>query len=224
MSIAGNTFVGTADGLDVAAWPDNDVYADATPRGALSFVRPNAYEPERAHLVVFNWDLADTVDVDLSAWLAEGDGFEMYDAQNYFGDPLITAAYEGPVAIPMTPGPAAQVVGTPATPYVHTSAEFGAFVLVRTDIAGGTDDGGSGESGGLDESGGGDEGPTTASADGDESATVSASAGTATMGSDGDGGASGGEDSASGCGCAASSPPPWGWLALGVWIRRRRRA
>ncbi len=222
-SIAGNTFVGAVDGVDAATWPDNDVYPDTTPTGALSFVRPNAYEPDRAHVVVFNWDLAETVDVDLSSWLADGDGFEVYDAQNYFGDPLITSTYEGPVAIPMTPGPAAQVVGTPATPYVHTSAEFGAFVLVRTEIAGGTEDGGSGESSGIDESGGGDDGPTSAS---DDDASASASAGTSTASSEGggsEGGASGGDDAAGGCGCATSRRSSWWWIALGAWIRRRRR-
>jgi hypothetical protein len=206
MSIAGNTFVGPVEGYDAMDFPDNDVHFDTTPRGVMSFVRPNAYDPDRAHLVVFNWDLADTVDVDLSAFLADGDGFELRDAQNYFGDPVLTGTYDGPAAIPMTPGPAAEVIGTPATPYVHTSAEFGAFVLLRTEAGpGGTDDGTGSESGDVDESGD----ATAASAEdvGD------ASAGETADGADETGGASdestsgaGAEDGSSGCSCVSGEP------------------
>ena len=223
-SIAGNTFVGAVDGLDTTTWPDNDVHDGTTPRGAMAFVRPNAYEPDRAHVVVFNWELVDAVDVDLSPLLAVGDGFELRDAQNYYGDPVLVGTYEGPVAIPMAPGPAAAVIGTPATPYVHTSAEFGAFVLTRTEAGpGGTDDGTGGDTGGADESGGDD----SASADGTAGASVTDTAsggdGPGTdegAGSDSDAGA---DDDGGGCSCRAASPPPFAWLGLVALLLRQRR-
>src|SRR6185437_8871425 len=34
------------------------------PSGVRVFVRPNRYEPGRAHVVVYNWDRADTVEID----------------------------------------------------------------------------------------------------------------------------------------------------------------
>src|SRR5205085_10355334 len=94
-------------------------------------------------------------DIDLSSLLAAGDGFALFDVQNYFGDPVLTGTYDGPVAIPMTPGTTSEVIGTPTTPYVHTSAEFGAFVLLRTEAGpGGTGDGTGGDTGSADETGG----------------------------------------------------------------------
>src|SRR5207249_12009120 len=55
--VAGNVFVGPTEGLDKAAFPDNTVQT-AAPKGTRVFVRPNQYEPGRAHLCVFNWDNA----------------------------------------------------------------------------------------------------------------------------------------------------------------------
>ncbi|HET6583658.1 MAG TPA: hypothetical protein VFG69_09425 [Nannocystaceae bacterium] len=227
MSIAGNTFVGSVEGLDAGMFPDNDVYPDGAPSGAQSFVRPNAYDPDRAHVVVFNWDLADTVDVDLSALLADGDGFELYDVQNYYGDPVLAGTYAGPAAVPMTPGATAEVVGTPATPYVHTSAEFGAFVLVRTEAGpGGSDDGTGGDTGTVDDTGGVASADASDGSAGDDegvSASVTASAGDSGEATSDDPGA---DDSGDGCGCASTPRSGLAWLALlgGVAGRRRSRA
>ena len=45
-------------------------------------VRPNRYQPGRAHVIVYNWDLQPQVSVDLSmAGLGSGQRFEIRDVQ-----------------------------------------------------------------------------------------------------------------------------------------------
>lgn len=221
MEIAGNTFVGPTEGLDAAAWPDNMLFPDAPPTGATAFVRPNAYDPDRANVVVFNWELADEVDVDLSPLLAAGDGFELRDVQDYWGTPVLTGTFDGTaVAVPMTSTTVSPVVGTPATPYVHTSPEFGAFVLVRTQVGpGGTDDGGS-ESGGADSTGG--------SVDDTGGATASSSGTTVGTSVDDGGGSSedttAQDESTAGCACTTAPQSSLPWLIVAPLLRRRRKA
>lgn len=229
VSIAGNTFVGAVEGLDVDAFPDNELFPDASPSGALSFVRVNAYDPERAHVVVYNWDLAETVEVDLSPLLGAGDGYELRDVQNYYGDPVLVGEYEGPVGISMTTAGVASVIGTPATAYVHTSAEFGAFVLVRTSVGmrGSDESTGGGDTGGSDD--GASEGSVSATGGGWVSATMSDGGGSAGTGDEGSGSESsaGVDEQSGGCGCNGDSPRSLGWLVSLVlipWSHLRRRS
>jgi len=63
------------------------------------------------------------------AGLANGAPFEIRDAQDYFGTPVLSGLYTGnPVVLPMT-GSSTAVPVRFAAP-AHTSPEFGAFVLV----------------------------------------------------------------------------------------------
>ena len=73
------------------------------PTGTRVFIRPNLYEPGRANIAVYNWDLANQVNVDLSQYLRAGDRYEIRNAQNYFGAPALTGTYDGkPVSLTMT--------------------------------------------------------------------------------------------------------------------------
>src|SRR5262249_33172509 len=56
-----------------------------TPTGKWVYVRPNQYESKRANIVIYNWDFASAVSVDLSGVLAAGDSFVIHDAQNFYG-------------------------------------------------------------------------------------------------------------------------------------------
>ena len=49
------------------------------------YVRPNKYEPKRANITIFNWDLSNAVAVDLSGVLKVGDRYVVQDAQNFYG-------------------------------------------------------------------------------------------------------------------------------------------
>jgi hypothetical protein len=104
----------------------------SSPTGTNVFVRPNAYQPGRANIIIYNWSRASSVNVDVSAaGLQSGDDFEVRDALNWFGTPVASGQYAGaPIAIPMTGLTMATPVGTPAVTPTHTAPEFGVFILL----------------------------------------------------------------------------------------------
>jgi hypothetical protein len=124
----------------------------ARPRGVEVFVRANQYEPGRGHIVVYNWDRVSTAQVDLSGLLRANDRFEIRDAQNPFGEPivrgrlaargadrLLRAARSTPntssaltVSIPLTRGSLAEPVGTVPTPPPATAPDFRVFLVTRS--------------------------------------------------------------------------------------------
>jgi len=85
--------------------------------GTKVFVRPNRYEPGRANVTVYNWDLKPNIEVDLQEVLTEGASYEVRNVLDYYGDPVAMGTYSGaPVKLPMT--------GT------STGPEFNAFVVL----------------------------------------------------------------------------------------------
>ncbi len=130
-TMTGNTFFGQLKGFTAADFPSN-TYLTNRPTGVRVFVRPNKYEPGRAHIAVYNWDLMDSVDVDVSGILPVGARYEVRNAQDYFGPPVLTGTYDGRLLrLPMTglrvAAPIGNVTHKPAT----TGPEFAAFVLIR---------------------------------------------------------------------------------------------
>ncbi|HEY6990111.1 MAG TPA: right-handed parallel beta-helix repeat-containing protein [Bryobacteraceae bacterium] len=101
------------------------------PTGAWTFVRPNKYEPGRANIVIYNWDLKPRVMVSLAGAIQRGARFEIRDAENFFGPALVTGTYTGaPVEIPMTGLVPARPNGDVPVAPKHSAPEFGAFVLL----------------------------------------------------------------------------------------------
>lgn len=131
LELQGNTFIAQGDqlvGLDPADHPRNTYLAEP-PKGVKYFIRPNAYQPGRAHVAVYNWAGQDKVNVDLSKVLKRGQAFEVRDAQDFLGRPVFAGRYDGsPVALPMK----LQSVQQPVTDirHEHTPPEFNAFVVV----------------------------------------------------------------------------------------------
>jgi hypothetical protein len=120
-----------------ASWPSwtgfdaHSTYHPGAPTGIWTFVRPNKYEAGRAHIVVYNWDLASSVSVDVSAALTRGKHYEVRDAQNYFGAPVASGVYDGGlIRIPMTGLTIPPANGNVPVEPVHSAPQFGAFVLV----------------------------------------------------------------------------------------------
>jgi hypothetical protein len=71
----------------------------ATPNGVVTqgspvpsqptiFLKPNAYDPARAHLVIFNWHNATSVPVNFGGLVASGGPFRLMDPKNFYGTPL----------------------------------------------------------------------------------------------------------------------------------------
>ena len=60
------------------------------------FVRPNAYEAGRANITVYNWDGVEHASTSTSAASSSpGDGYEVRNAQDFFGAPVLTGTYNG---------------------------------------------------------------------------------------------------------------------------------
>ncbi|MCC7124233.1 MAG: hypothetical protein IT178_05255 [Acidobacteria bacterium] len=101
------------------------------PTGVEVRVRPNQYEPGRANIVVLNWDKREAVDVDLTnIGLTTSTPFEIRDAQDFFGAPLVTGQRgPGTVSVPMTMKMTSVPVGYKGT-LAHTTPEFSTLVVV----------------------------------------------------------------------------------------------
>lgn len=128
ISISGNTFYGSTSGFDSSGYANN-TYLSSRPTGAVVFVRPNQYEPGRAHITVYNWDLFPSVEIELRSILTPGRSFEIRDAQNFFGRPVLSGTYDGgSVTLPLGGLVPAKPIGQSAPD--PTGPEFNAFVLL----------------------------------------------------------------------------------------------
>ena len=92
--------------------------ATGRPTGLKIAALPNQYEAGRANIVVYNWDLKERVEVDVSGALRNGDRFEVRNARDFYGQPVLSGVYDGRLlSLPMA--------GSQPAP------EFGAFVLMK---------------------------------------------------------------------------------------------
>jgi hypothetical protein len=125
-----NTIVGTTINLNPEDMAQNTYYNEK-PEGVRVFVRPNRFELGRANIVIYNWDHKDLISVDVASLLKPGEKYEVRDAQNYFGGPVLKGTYaEGPLLISMTTSQISAVAGNAPIAPKHTSREFGVFVLL----------------------------------------------------------------------------------------------
>jgi Right handed beta helix region len=123
-----NTFVGAVAGFDSVGYPSNGYPMQIS--GTAVRIRPNKYDPARAHLAIFNWDKLDAVDVDVSGVLSPGDAYQLLDVQDLFGPPVLSGVYTaGKLAVPMTSTGVTTPVGNVPVSVTHTSREFGAFLI-----------------------------------------------------------------------------------------------
>jgi len=107
-------------------------FTPGAPKGLWVGVRPNTYEPGRANITIYNWDLNPAVSVDLStSGIKVGDTYQIRDAENFFNGPIVTGTYTGaPVSIPMMNLTVVQPFGVVPYPPSHTAPQFGTFVLL----------------------------------------------------------------------------------------------
>ena len=69
----------------------------ARPSHAKSVWLPNKYDPNRAHLVVYNWSKAETTDVKAAGLLKDGETVDLFDPKDVFGKPVMTVTCRGGV-------------------------------------------------------------------------------------------------------------------------------
>ncbi len=78
-----------------------------------SFLLPNRFDKNRAHLAMYNWDGSDQVDVAATPFLSDGETYSVMDPKNLFGDPISRGTCtQGKISIPV-------------------KGEFGAFVILK---------------------------------------------------------------------------------------------
>ena len=77
--------------------------SNGRPTGTRAFVRPNRYEPGRAHVAVLSFDGLDAVEVDLKpAGLKSGAKYQIRNVLDLYGKPVAEGVYDGkPVSLPM---------------------------------------------------------------------------------------------------------------------------
>ncbi|MCF6283214.1 MAG: Ig-like domain-containing protein [Candidatus Polarisedimenticolaceae bacterium] len=116
----------------------NSTWTQSYPADNTIVVRPNVYERGRGHIIIYNWQGLANVTVDISTLgLDEGEMFEIRDAQNYYGTPIITAQYShahSSVELPMNLTEISPTVGTIThmdSSLTHTSDQFAVFVVLR---------------------------------------------------------------------------------------------
>lgn len=94
-------------------------------------VRPNAHEPGRAHVAVFNPESLPEVALDLSGVLKRGDKFRIVSPKDFFGPSLVSGVYEGrAVRVPMKAVTPPKPVGMPKAELPATEPRFAAFVVL----------------------------------------------------------------------------------------------
>ncbi len=127
-----NTLIGQIRAFSAGSFPDNTyIQPPQLPTQNRVFVRPNRWEPGRAHVIVYNWRRDASIAVDLSqARLEEGDFYEIRDVQNLFGRPVAAGTYRGqPVTIPLTATAVSAAIGEVPFPATHTDLEFQTFLV-----------------------------------------------------------------------------------------------
>lgn len=122
-------------GFDFAAWRKRtglgaSDQVTAAPTATKVVVLPNKYEAGRAFVVIYNFALRPSVDVDLSSVLHPGGRFEIRNVQDLFGPPVVAGTYSGgTVSIPMTGVEPPQPLGRPTLPAPRTGPRFDVFLV-----------------------------------------------------------------------------------------------
>jgi len=131
--MTGNTFYSIDPrNINPEDYPENTFLSSAPTENEI-FIRPNQYQTGRAHIVVYNWEDLNSVQIDLSGVLNAGDAYEIRNAQNYFAPPVTFGVFNGNlISLPMTGLSPAQPLygGLINCPSECTEKAFNVFVLL----------------------------------------------------------------------------------------------
>ncbi|HYE08116.1 MAG TPA: right-handed parallel beta-helix repeat-containing protein [Planctomycetota bacterium] len=127
--ITGNHVLGALSGVDPSRHPDN-AWCRERPSGAWVVVRPNRYEPGRAHIAAIDFTGAGEVEADVSAVLRVGDRWLARDAHDPLGAAVACGTYAGgTIRLPTRSTACAEVVGAPSRPVPRREGDADAFIL-----------------------------------------------------------------------------------------------
>lgn len=74
---------------------------DSTPSTNKVFAYANLYEDGRGNIIVYNWEGLDTVNVDVSGILNDGDDYEVISIMDLWGDPIVSGTWTSPDSLPV---------------------------------------------------------------------------------------------------------------------------
>src|SRR5438094_139790 len=135
LTATGNYVVG-GTGMSEGTWTNASITANTVitsgtkPTQPLVFVRPNAYEPGRANVIIYNWSRQASVSVDLSSVLSVGRRYEVRNVQDLFGAPLVSGTFGGgTISFPMAGITPPTPVGLTSCPAPVTGPDFNVFLV-----------------------------------------------------------------------------------------------
>jgi hypothetical protein len=130
-TVSGNT-LSRVDASDLTSFSQN-TWLDSPPTDTKVIVRPNAYEPGRGFVFVFNWRHAPVVSVDLSAVLSLGAEYEVRNAFDVFAPRVVRGVYQGgSVSFPLVGLSTAVPVGLASAPARDGVVQ--AFLVLTTGV------------------------------------------------------------------------------------------
>jgi parallel beta-helix repeat protein len=110
-----------------------EVAQATTPSTPQVVVRPNRYEPGRAHVVVYNWGGQSQVNVSVSQVLTVGQRYEVRNVQDPYGAPVARGTYTGgALSLPMGGVAPPPRLGRSTRTPPRTGPSFDAFVITVT--------------------------------------------------------------------------------------------
>lgn len=130
--MVGGTLIGSFTNLVSTG---NTFLSSASPptSGQRVVVRPNRYEDGRANIVVYNWSGLGSASADVAGVLRAGDAYEVRDAQDFYGAPVLQGTYSGgTLSIPMTAVRPPALIGRSGNDPGTTGTVFHVYVLLRT--------------------------------------------------------------------------------------------
>jgi hypothetical protein len=143
-SVKGNNFIaGILPSYGYYLWgfaetdyPQNKFLSTQPSIGLEYFILPNKYDLKRSHLVIYNWESANIVQINIkNSGLKAGDKYELINTMDYFNDVISgIVPNDGIINVPMTGHTFSAVIGS-KKPSTSQFPIFGAFVIRKTQVA-----------------------------------------------------------------------------------------
>ena len=128
LNLTNNTFLSNTLSLMRSNFPDNLYLNMMRPANNVVQVLTNKYDSGRAHVIVYNWENAETVAIDASSFLLQNLPFEVRNAQDYFGAPVLRGIFNGGfIELPMNNLPVSKPLAMNCP--VSTGPEFNVFII-----------------------------------------------------------------------------------------------
>ncbi len=94
--------IGDADKAKITSNVNSILTNEKPKEGTKIFIKQNEYDSNRARVAIFNWEHKDSIEVDLSSVLENGDNFKINSVFDLFGEPVAQGKFNGTaITIPM---------------------------------------------------------------------------------------------------------------------------